>query len=259
LPKKTNFQVTKTIDYDTNVIFEVILFFDLSKDPPNTPLCGREIIGGSVVEFFTRSKCGLLSYFVVSPKERNRGLSREIIRASVDVLQSFGRELDPGLGFCPVFAEANDPNKIPAESDSLTPNVRLGVLHNLGFGLLDCQYVQPPLSKTHKPCEDLLLIVYTKQLNLPYYIEGDEPDAAIIAQQKPPKKKFFVPTICILNWMKEFWISCCGVVDPHQQEPSDMGWGTWDRLKKDLLGRGDKVDVLDLRLRRKSDEDKARL
>ena len=50
-----------------DVIFEILLFYDAVKDS-HLPLAEREIIGGSVCEFFLESKCGLISYFVVSTR-----------------------------------------------------------------------------------------------------------------------------------------------------------------------------------------------
>jgi len=50
-----------------DVIFEILLFYDAVKDS-HLPLVEREIIGGSVCEFFSESKCGLISYFVVSTR-----------------------------------------------------------------------------------------------------------------------------------------------------------------------------------------------
>jgi hypothetical protein len=60
------------------------------------------------------------------------------------------------------FAETNNPLKVSAEEDTLDPTVRLGmqtrsqtkkeatdctigVMHSLGFRLLDFHYIQPPL------------------------------------------------------------------------------------------------------------------
>lgn len=50
-----------------DAVFEILLFYDNKKDA-HLPLVEREIIGGSVCEFFLNSKCGLISYFVVSTR-----------------------------------------------------------------------------------------------------------------------------------------------------------------------------------------------
>jgi len=214
-----------------DVVFEVLLFFDNQKNK-NLPLVEREIIGGSVCEFFLESKCGLISYFVVSTKERGRGLSKEIIRSSVETLHRIGRELYPQETLFPVFAETNDPAKIAAETDSLSPNIRLGVLHNLGFGLLDCDYVQPPLAKDLKPCKDLLLTVYLED-KLPHYIDRGS-------------KRYFLPARVVLNWLKEFWLVCCDTLSQHElDQVEDYAQG----MRK--LTQREKVDVLDLRLKRR--------
>jgi len=232
----------KTSAEANSSVFEVLLFFDKAKYAKTTPLIRREILGGSVVEFFPESKCGLLSYFVVSTKERGRGLAKQIIKASVATLQSLAKEMYPELPFCPVFAETNDPNKVAAETDSLTPNVRLGVLHNLGFGLLDCQYVQPPLSKTHNPCSDLLLTVFLgTQPRLPYDLD-----------LKTGQKKYFLPTSLVYTWVEEFWLSCCRC-----DHPDDLlEWDEWYEVKEGMMSKGEKVPILDLRIRRKIDRAK---
>jgi len=221
--------------------FEVLLFFDARR---NELLTHREILGGSVVEFFSESRCGLLSYFVVSKKERGRGLAKQIIDTSVATLQTIAKEMYPDMQYCPVFAETNNPHRVAAEDDSLTPNVRLGVLHNLGFGLLDCQYVQPPLSKAHKPCADLLLTVFAgPHCNLPYEVKSNG------------HKNYFLPTSLVFSWVEEFWLTACECDDSKELE-----WSEWWSVRADMLTKGEKLPVLDLRSRRKLEEkDRAKL
>eukprot|EP01087_Luapelamoeba_hula_P009378 TRINITY_DN2414_c3_g1_i4.p1 TRINITY_DN2414_c3_g1~~TRINITY_DN2414_c3_g1_i4.p1 ORF type:complete len:395 (-),score=72.87 TRINITY_DN2414_c3_g1_i4:41-1225(-) len=190
-------------------VVEVLLFFDAHLDQ-DKPLTQRTVIGGGVVEYFLESGCGLLAYFVVSPTERNRGLSKVIIQACVDSLYAIARERDPCVAYVPIFAETNDPHCVPAGEDSLAPNIRLGVLHKLGFGLLNCDYVQPPLSKHTKPCTDLLLTVFLDN-NVPTYTVTT-PLTSTSTTTTTKQKRLFLPAARIYSWIHEFWSLCLGQV-----------------------------------------------
>jgi len=105
-------------------------------------------------------------------------------------------------------------------------------LHNLGFGLLDCEYVQPPLAKDLKPCKDLLLTVYLEE-RLPHYIERGT-------------KRYFLPSSTLVNWLQEFWLVCCDNLSTFELEQVEEYAQGMNSLKC-----REKVDVLDLRIKRK--------
>jgi len=108
------------------------------------------------------------------------------------------------------------------------------VLHKLGFGLLDCDYVQPPLAKDLKPCKDLLLTVYMEE-KLPHYIAHGN-------------KRYFLPSSRVCNWFKEFWLVCCDFSSAKDLESQEDYARGVNKLKQK-----DKIDVLDLRIKRKLD------
>jgi GNAT superfamily N-acetyltransferase len=116
-----------------------------------------EIKAGASFEYYPKSSCGLLTYIVVAGKFRRQGLARQLS----DVILSKLYE-DAGIACLPlnaVFLETNS-DKIPADQDVMVPRLRRQVLKQVGFNILDFDYVQPPLSEVKGKCRDLHLAVH---------------------------------------------------------------------------------------------------
>jgi GNAT superfamily N-acetyltransferase len=107
--------------------------------------------GGILFEWYRNGEAALLTYIVVAPDFRGRGLGRVLLKSALSRLTQETR-LVPGASL-PLFAETE-----MHDDEGGPPPARLGTLQSLGFRALDFDYVQPPLdaSKAHVTCLKLL-------------------------------------------------------------------------------------------------------
>ncbi|KAL6046702.1 hypothetical protein QOT17_022077 [Balamuthia mandrillaris] len=176
-------------DYKDSVFHVVVAF-----DQEDREL--KEILGGCVFEYGRESDCGLISYFVVSPMCRGKGLGRLLIERSVEITHADARAA--GLkGGCPaIFAETNDPTKVKAEEDTVPPEVRVRMLQRIGFKRLEMEFVQPPLQEGKNPCANLWLLVYQPE------------------KEEEGRERTSLPAELLLRWVNEYWRACCAYFDP---------------------------------------------
>jgi hypothetical protein len=114
-------------------------------------LDGDAIIGGICYERYPRSGCGLVTYMVVAPAARGRGLGERLLRDAVSAL-------DAPL----VLGEVNDP-RVHGEW------ARLARFQRWGARVLDARYVQPALGPGLARDRGLLLIAFAP---LPEMVDG---------------------------------------------------------------------------------------
>lgn len=121
------------------------------------------IIGGGVVyEYYYDSNCGLISFLVVSRAARGQGLSRVLVEKAAAELDVLSVEDGGALAGCnAIFLETNSAQAITMEQDVMDPRLRHLIYHNMGFKLVDFQYVMPPLGAGMPKVYYLLLLVYT--------------------------------------------------------------------------------------------------
>jgi len=148
------------------------------------------LMGGCACEYYPQSNCGLLTYFAVDPKFRNKGIGRYLVSNVLTTLNgdavAAGRE-----GLSALFLETNDDTKVSAADDVIDPAVRHKILNRLGFSILKFQYVQPALSEEQEKCSNLLL-----GLHQSFFVSKDE-------------HKVFNSSI-ILDFITEFFIVLMG-------------------------------------------------
>jgi len=117
-----------------------------------------DIIGGTLLEYYQESNCGLLTYLVVSPRYRGNGLARLLLRRAFLTLEqdasNMGKKLEA------VFGEANNPTVFSSNEDSMSPNERLRILSHLGAKILDLPYVQPELVGGEGRARNMLLLSF---------------------------------------------------------------------------------------------------
>jgi GNAT superfamily N-acetyltransferase len=111
-----------------------------------------EVIGGLIMEHYTRSDCWLLTYLVVHPSHHQRGVAGELIASATTVARSAGNR--PPL----ILAETEDPDQITVDAGTRKARERLHVLDRLGFRRVGVNYVQPALGAGKNPVDDLLLL-----------------------------------------------------------------------------------------------------
>ncbi|MGK2942042.1 MAG: GNAT family N-acetyltransferase [Immundisolibacter sp.] len=122
--------------------------------PPAT----THLLGGIAFEHYRDSHCGLLTYLVIAPEFRRRGLGRQLIHGALARLHQETRA--HGTELCGVFAETEDPDKVGANDNAMAPRERLTALARLGARRIDIPYVQPALEGGSGRCRHLLLLAF---------------------------------------------------------------------------------------------------
>jgi len=175
-------RISKALDPKSDTFYEsivhVVVVFDEDK---------KEMIGGTLFEFFSESTCGLISYFCVKEEYRKTGLGRVLIDTACNIMDSDSVKLR-GKECYAILLETNSPLRL-IKRDSLPPEKRLGVLSNLGCGLVDFEFIQPPLEPKLAIDTNLILL----------YLNRD--------------KKRFLDGNILLAFLKEYWEICSASLD----------------------------------------------
>eukprot|EP00930_Biecheleria_cincta_P021525 TRINITY_DN15936_c0_g1_i1.p1 TRINITY_DN15936_c0_g1~~TRINITY_DN15936_c0_g1_i1.p1 ORF type:complete len:269 (+),score=33.16 TRINITY_DN15936_c0_g1_i1:71-808(+) len=110
-------------------------------------------------EYYPQADFVLMSYICVCLEYRNRGLAKSLM-AEVE------HQMSERTGGKPVNAFFAETHSVDVDDGVMDAAQRQRVLRSLGFRRLKFNYVQPPLSENHQPCEGLHLLVKDK-LSLP--------------------------------------------------------------------------------------------
>ncbi|HEV2643815.1 MAG TPA: GNAT family N-acetyltransferase, partial [Candidatus Elarobacter sp.] len=111
--------------------------------------------GGSVADYFTRSRCGAIEFLTIAPEARGRGLGAVLTAHVEERMADAAAARGQSLAF--VMAEMNDPFKRSRTPDNLDPFGRLRFWDRLGYRRAAFPYVQPALSAEQSPVTNLLL------------------------------------------------------------------------------------------------------
>jgi hypothetical protein len=116
------------------------------------------VYGGIIFEYYPKSSCGMLSYVVVAPGQRGKGIFRRLYNYAIGRFlkdsEENGRELKA------VFAEIRDPWK-PSRFESQEFTRTRALIHSkLGAKLIDIPYIMPPLDENKSKLDDFLLVSY---------------------------------------------------------------------------------------------------
>jgi GNAT superfamily N-acetyltransferase len=127
----------------------------------------RVIAGGIAFERYPRSRCGLVTYMVVAPPARRRGLGRQLQLGAVDALHAAGCGV--------VFGELNDPRRHGAGVDEPIDAMWRRLERNLAWGarVVDVRYVQPALGPGLARDHGLCLVALAGRAPLPPTLSGD--------------------------------------------------------------------------------------
>lgn len=106
----------------------------------------NDIVGGITSELYPVSRCGLVTYMVVAPHARDRGLGRQLLDEAARALYD--------AGALAVLGEVNDPR---VHGESALP--RLERFLRWGAQRIDVPYVQPSLGGGLPRDHGLCLIV----------------------------------------------------------------------------------------------------
>jgi hypothetical protein len=117
---------------------------------------GLSPLGGIHAEYFPLSHTALITYLCVVPEMRRRGISELLLGQIVSVL----RKNAAGASI-PIFAEAEDPAKLPDSASQPTAYRRLSILSRLGFREIPIKYRQPALGPGKNPVDYLKFLVFS--------------------------------------------------------------------------------------------------
>jgi hypothetical protein len=59
-----------------------------------------------------------------------------------------------------IFLEVSSAEKVTMKQDVVDPRMRHTIYHQIGFRLIDCEYIAPPLSPSFPKLKELFLTVY---------------------------------------------------------------------------------------------------
>jgi GNAT superfamily N-acetyltransferase len=110
--------------------------------PPQREAKGGTVIAGLVFEYYRGSRCGLLTYVVVEPAWRRRGIGGRLMDRALEILTE--EAAAEGHRLQAVFAEVEDPTKIPASESAMPPADRVRALAGAARRVA-ISYVQPQL------------------------------------------------------------------------------------------------------------------
>lgn len=116
---------------------------------------GDALAGLVHYEYYPRCSVCLLSYIVISPAHKGRGLASRLVRA----MEAQLRQRCKGA---PVAAIVAETHSISTEDGIMNPRERQDVLAHLGFRCLQFQYTQPPLKSFEEPPTGLRLLIKEK-------------------------------------------------------------------------------------------------
>lgn len=176
----------------------------------------NRIVGSCCGEFYVTANCSLISYLVVEEEYRRHGLLKHVglfffIIVNQAARHHHGRDCDA------FFAEIEKPNGVDKMRDA-----RQVIFSKFGFGRLDFDYVQPPLSSRKPPCEDLLLIVR--------HFQEDQNENATF------------PAGVIQRYLTDF---CRSLYDPFGYDTRDVAFcdEPWMAKQMEQLGRLGQVPI----------------
>ncbi|KAF2068992.1 hypothetical protein CYY_009691 [Polysphondylium violaceum] len=125
-------------------------------DNSNQPI----IEGVIIFEYFSANNCGLLTYLIVQKTFKGKGLDRILVESAIDILDQNAKS----QGFLPgcnaIFLEVYSGEKVTIKQDVVDPRMRHAIYHQIGFRLIDFEYIAPPLSITFPKLKHFLLTVY---------------------------------------------------------------------------------------------------
>lgn len=131
----------------------------------------NRLCGGIAFEYYRESRCGLLTYLVVDPAYRHRGLARQLIQRAITLLKQDAS--GAGTDLRGVFSETENPDLVADQGNAMSPRDRLMALTRLGARHIDIPYVQPTLEGGKGRCRHLLLLAFYPDPALADMIEGN--------------------------------------------------------------------------------------
>ncbi|HEU0037566.1 MAG TPA: GNAT family N-acetyltransferase [Kofleriaceae bacterium] len=122
-----------------------------------------DIAGGIAYEHYPRSGCGLVTYLVIAPAMRGRGLGRQLLGDAAIELHAAGARA--------VLGEVNDPRRASPDA-AVAAWARLHRFERWGARVVDARYIQPALGPGLARDRQLVLIALAGATPLPDALPG---------------------------------------------------------------------------------------
>lgn len=152
-------------------------------------LDGDAILAGICFEQYPRSRVALVTYMVVAPAARGRGLGEQLLRGAVGELHAAGSPL--------VLGEVNDPARAIHDPPEVA-QARLARFVRWGARVLDVRYIQPRLDRGLERDRGLVLVAFAGREPLPSQLPGADLRAFVdefyaITEGGPPDPEIRIP------------------------------------------------------------------
>lgn len=118
----------------------------------------RVLKGIAIAYYYREASVGLLGYNAVSPQFLGEGIGKKLVSNRIHELKETAAK--QGSSLRAVFIDCNNPEKVPASTDSMDPALRIKLFTSWGARALPFDYVQPPLEKDLNYCDKMILFSY---------------------------------------------------------------------------------------------------
>ncbi|EGC34343.1 hypothetical protein DICPUDRAFT_98253 [Dictyostelium purpureum] len=188
----------------------------------------QPIIEGVIIfEYFSANNCGLLTYLIVQKTFKGKGLDRILVESAIEILNQNAKS----QGFLPgcnaIFLEVYSGEKVTIKQDVVDPRMRHSIYHQIGFRLIDFEYIAPPLSITYPKLKHFLLTVYLTEH---------------IPKMPLEDGKYYLPSSVLKNFITVLWKNAYATNKIKHQPQVD---GDFTRMIEQFEYR-EKVPLLDL-------------
>lgn len=126
-----------------------------------------EEASGLVVEYYASASSLFLTYIVIEPQARNKGMARKLVYEGISQVKDIVNEYS-GKTVEAVFFEVNDPTA--TKIDSFDPWLRLEVFRKMSAKYINLTYVQPSLGEGKSRVNNLFLCCFPDVVNGKNYL-----------------------------------------------------------------------------------------
>ena len=119
----------------------------------------EKVLGGLVVDWYGKIGALHLTYLIVDPQARKRGIAKKLINIGIPMIINYLSEVE-NVNIRSNFFESNNPLKTTI--DNFDPQTRLKIFSALGAKTIPIDYVQPSLGEDKSEVSNLLLLTFSQ-------------------------------------------------------------------------------------------------
>ncbi|GAM17997.1 hypothetical protein SAMD00019534_011720 [Acytostelium subglobosum LB1] len=165
----------------------ILLALRWPQDNSNT----QPIIEAAIIfEYFSANNCGLLTYLIVQKAFKGKGLDRILVESALEILDQNAKSQGYLPGCNAIFLEVYSGEKVTIKQDVVDPRMRHSVYHQIGFRLIDFEYIAPPIAMGLPKLRNFLLTVYLTEH---------------IPKMPLEEGKYYLPSSVLKNFVTVLW------------------------------------------------------